>query len=331
MRRALVAVLVLACLVLLAGGAAWLWLERWTAAPGPLAEPATVDLPHGIGVRGIAGRLAAAGVVDRALAFEAAARLHDRDRRLQAGEYRFGPGASPAEVLDALEAGRVLLHALTVPEGLTVREVLELIGAAEILTGDLPEPPSEGSLLPETYHVRRGQTRGEVVDLMRAAMDRALAEVWATRAAELPLEQPRDAVILASIIERETSVEAEYPIVAAVFVNRLRRGMRLQTDPTVIYGLAEGKGSIGRPLTRADLAAEHPYNTYLIDGLPPGPIANPGRGALEAAVAPAEVDYLYFVADGSGGHAFARTLAEHNRNVARWRRIRDEAGATPTP
>ncbi|MDF1585710.1 endolytic transglycosylase MltG [Marinimicrococcus flavescens] len=308
-----------------AGAAGWLALYYYLQEPGPLREELVLELPRGSGVMGIARQLAEADVIRWPLAFAGAARLEGRDRSLRAGEFRFTPGMSPAEVLALLESGKIVLHRITVPEGLTVAETYALLEASEVLTGELPAQPPEGSLLPETYMVPRGEPRVAIVERMRAAMKTALEEAWAGRQEDLPLEGPQQALILASVIEKETAVAAEYPLVAAVFVNRLRRGMRLQTDPTVIYALTEGEGPLGRPLTRADLETDHPYNTYKNGGLPPGPIASPGRGALAAAVNPADVDFLYFVADGSGGHAFARTLREHNRNVARWRRVRDAA------
>ena len=315
---------------LVAGGGAlavtWIMLDRWLHMPGPLEAPVTVVLPRGSGLAGIAERLAEAGVIDRPRRLVLAARLAGRDRALKAGEYAFGPGLTPDEVLRLLEQGSVVLHPVTVAEGLTVTEVFALLAAHPVLSGELPPPPPEGSLLPETYLVPRDEPRARLVARMQADMGRALEHAWANRAADLPLGGPQEALILASIIEKETAIAAEYPLVAAVFVNRLRKGMPLQTDPTVIYALTEGEAPLGRALTRRDLAVDHPYNTYRNPGLPPGPIANPGRGALEAAVRPADVDYLYFVADGSGGHAFARTLAEHNRNVARWRALRDGGG-----
>jgi UPF0755 protein len=218
---------------------------------------------------------------------------------------------------------------LTIAEGLTVAEVYELLEEAHGLTGELPPPPPEGSLLPETYFYAFGDPRAELVRRMQRAMDDVLAELWPRRAEDLPLDGRAEALTLASIVDKETASAAERAKVAAVFVNRLRRGMRLQADPTVIYGLTAGEGPLGRSLTRRDWADDSDYNTYRIDGLPPGPIANPGRAAIEAVLNPAAVDYLYFVADGSGGHAFARTLDEHNRNVALWRKIKN--GEHPRP
>ena len=197
-----------------------------------------------------------------------------------------------------------------------------LVDAADGLSPRRTPPPAEGRVLPETYSYRLGNSRDAVVERMTAAMRDLLAELWAGRAADLPFDRPMEAVILASIVEKETSRSAERARIAGVFINRLRKGMRLQSDPTVVYGLTDGRGPLGRSLTRRDLETDHPYNTYKIKGLPPEPICNPGRASLEAVLHPMVTDALYFVADGTGGHVFAKTLAEHNRNVARWRRLR---------
>ena len=323
LRLALTLAVVLAALLAAGTLGAWWALDRWMHRPGPAAQETAVILPRGSGLAGIAARLAEAGVIDRPWMLQLAARVYARDRKLQAGEYAFPPGATPEQVLAKLEIGDVLLHPVTLAEGLTVAEVFQSLAANEVLDGELPEVPPEGTLLPETFLVPRGQSRAKLVEQMRAGMQAALAQAWEGRAPGLPLKTPEEMLALASIIEKETALPAEYPLVAAVFLNRLRKGMPLQTDPTVIYALTAGKGPLGRALTRADLDTVDPYNTYRNPGLPPGPIANPGRGALEAAGRPAEVDYLYFVADGKGGHAFATTLAEHNRNVAKWRRSRN--------
>ncbi len=317
------AVLTLGALGLVVGVGGYVYLQRWLDQPGPLSAPTVVYLPRGTGLVGIASRLADEGVIDPPLFLEIAARLAGRDRRLQAGEYRFTPGMSPNQVLALLESGKTVEHPITVAEGLTVAQVYDMLRASDILAGDLPPMPPEGSFLAETYLVPRDEPRIRLVERMERAMRDTVAELWRGRAAGLPLENPEQMVVLASLIQRETSIPSEYREIAAVFFNRLAKGMRLQTDPTVIYALTHGTGPLGRPLTRTDLQIDSPYNTYRVGGLPPGPIANPGRAALEAAVHPAKVDYLYFVADGSGGHAFARTLAEHNRNVARWRKLRD--------
>jgi UPF0755 protein len=237
-------------------------------------------------------------------------------------------------VINMLARGETVARRLTVAEGLTVAEVFRLLAETEALSGELPEPPPEGSLLPETYFYALGDERAELVRRMQRGMRQLLDELWPARVRALPLADRQQALVLASIVDKETGVAGERGAVAAVFHNRLRRGMRLQSDPTVIYGLTEGNGPLDRELTRADWLHESPYNTYRIDGLPPGPIGNPGRAALEAALNPDEVDYLYFVADGSGGHAFGRTLDEHNRNVAKWRRLkngRQSGPATPSP
>ncbi|MDP6352529.1 MAG: endolytic transglycosylase MltG, partial [Alphaproteobacteria bacterium] len=239
---------------------------------------------------------------------------------LQAGEYRLEAAVSPRAVMEQLVAGRTVVHRLTVPEGLTSAEIVALVETDDALSGIVAARPPEGSLLPETYHFARGDDRSALLARMAAEMTRALGELWSARSADLPLDTVGDALILASIIEKETGLAIERPRIAGVFVNRLRKGMRLQSDPTVVYGLTGGDGPLDRALTRADLAQAHAYNTYIIKGLPTGPIANPGRASIAAALNPEETEDLYFVADGSGGHAFARTLAEHNRNVARWRR-----------
>jgi UPF0755 protein len=307
-------------------GGRW-WLERYLTTPGPLAAETTVLIPRGAGLGAIASRLVDAGAIDDDLVFRGVAMVLGRDRGLRAGEYLLPAAISPGALLDLLESGRTVQHRLTVAEGLTVPMVLRLVAAHPALEGELPSvPPAEGSLLPETYQFERGDTRAALIERMRADMARELDRLWRTRAPDLPIETPEQALILASIIEKETSVPAEYPVLASVFVNRLRKGMLLQTDPSVIYAITKGDQELGRALTRRDLEVDDPYNTYRYPGLPPGPIANPGRGALAAALNPAATPYLYFVADGTGGHAFATTLEEHNRNVARWRRIRDAAG-----
>ena len=291
--------------------------------PGPLESDITVIIESGSGVSAIARRLEEAGVIEDARLFRAAARVTEQAAKLRAGEYRFEAGISLEQTLAKLVSGETVVRKLTIPEGLTSAEIVALIEAAEGLSGEIESVPPEGSLLPETYHFAYGDSRSALIDRMQAAMQAALDELWKERAEELPISSPEEAVILASIVEKETAVAAERPQVASVFVNRLNRGMRLQSDPTVVYALTDGAGPLDRALTRQDWKVDDPYNTYENGGLPPGPIANPGRESLRAALDPAETDYLYFVADGTGGHAFAETLAEHNRNVAKWRRIRD--------
>lgn len=305
--------------------AAGLWLfNRAFSAPGNLAEAAMLVIPRGASVRSIAALLADNGVIDDAMIFSWGVRGLGGERPLIAGEYAFPAAVSARGAMQLLQSGKIVTRNLTIPEGLTALQVLAMVGAAEMLEGALPPADrfGEGTLLPETYQYVRGEGRDAFLARMQNAMAETLDRLWRERSADAgPLTSPDEALILASIVERETGLAEERPRVAAVFLNRLRRGMRLQSDPTVVYGLSNGTGTIGRPLTRTDLATDHPYNTYLHAGLPPGPIANPGRDSLAAVLQPAKSKDLYFVADGTGGHAFAQTLAEHNRNVARWRRI----------
>ncbi|NJO67483.1 MAG: endolytic transglycosylase MltG, partial [Rhodospirillales bacterium] len=233
----------------------------------------------------------------------------------------FAPDVTITQVLDQMRAGRTVVRKLTIPEGLTTAQVLERLHRAEGLKGDIEATPAEGALLPATYPYSYGDSRQAMLEKMTSAMQRTVKRLWAKRSEGLPLATPEEAVTLASIVEKETALGSERPRIAGVFINRLRTGMRLQADPTVIYAMSGGAGPLGRPLTRADLRADHPYNTYLNTGLPPGPIANPGRAALAAVLQPMATNELFFVADGSGGHAFARTYAEHKVNVARWREI----------
>jgi len=325
MRRAL---LVLLIVVLGAGGfAAGLayWGHRQFTAPGPSTSETRLVVARGLGTSSIADELAAAGVVADPLVFKVGVKIFAEGRPLRAGEYVFPAGASARDVMEMLIAGKTVVRRLTVAEGLTSREIVAAIAAAEGLEGSLPEDvPSEGMLLPETYHYSWGDERADILRRMQESMRAALDELWPRRAEGLPFRTPEEAVILASVVEKETGVESERARVAAVFVNRLRRGMPLQSDPTVIYALTKGEAPLGRPLLKADLAVDDPYNTYRYRGLPPGPIANPGKAAIAATLQPAETEELYFVADGSGGHAFAKTLEEHNRNVAKWRKLQKQ-------
>jgi UPF0755 protein len=291
--------------------------------PGPLTSSQSLIIPKGASVRQMARLLESAGVVESGWCFEAAARWRNDAGRLQAGEYAFEPGISLRATLDLLASGKTVIRRLTVPEGWTSWQIIELLKNEAALAGEVLQLPPDGSLLPETYHFSHGEQRQRLVGRMQQDRDQALVGLWQTRAADLPLGSMQEAIILASIVEKETGVANERARVAGVFVNRLRLGMRLQSDPTVIYALSEGRGLLGRPLTRADWNVPSPYNTYVIDGMPPNPIANPGLDAIKAVLNPERHDYLYFVADGTGGHAFARTLEEHNRHVARWRAVRD--------
>lgn len=288
-------------------------------AAGPLREPAVVVLPRGGGAEALAVTLSEAGVVEYPLAFIVAAKMTQAAGPLKAGEYAFPVAISLSDVLKLLREGKTVIHRLTLPEGATAHQALHLLRQEPALTGELTETPAEGSLLPETYHFSLGDSRASLLDRMRKAMSKALAEAWAGRTEGLPLQSPEQALALASMVEKETGVATERAKVAGVFINRLKVGMKLQSDPTTIYALTHGKSELGRSLTKADLRTESAYNTYHAEGLPPGPIANPGRAALAAALRPEKHDLLYFVADGSGGHAFAATLPEHNKNVQRWR------------
>ena len=292
--------------------------------PGPLAEAVTIIIPRDEGLDSIARRLADAGILRYPLVLVVGARLSERARQLKAGEYRFEAAISAEGLVALLAEGRTVVRRLTVPEGLTSAQVLTLIASAEGLDGTVIAPPNEGELLPETYHYSYGDGREDIVRRMRRAAVEAMTEAWTQRDSGLPIVDPREALVLASIVEKETGRADERARIAGVFVNRLRLGMPLQSDPTVIYGLSQGAGGLGRALIRDDLQRPGPYNTHLNKGLPPGPIGNPGRASLAAATRPLKTDDLYFVADGTGGHSFARTLAEHNRNVARWRRLQGQ-------
>lgn len=327
MRRLLLSLLggLFGILLIAAGVAFWGW-QQWLA-PGPSAQPATVVIPKGSGVSAIADRLAREGVIADPLLFRIGVLAEGATRQLQAGEYAFPAGASGAEVLQRLRRGERVVHLVTIPEGLTVRQVVDLLQAHPVLEGEIEQVPPEGGLLPDSYAFERGASRQSIVDRMSRAMEAALAQLWPERAAGLPLSSPEEAVVLASIVERETGVADERSLVAGVFTNRLRQGMRLQSDPTVIYGASGRTGSLGRELTRTDLQTPSDWNTYVISGLPPTPIANPSLASLRAVMQPAQTDYLYFVADGTGGHRFARTLAEHNRNVQAWRAVQRQRRA----
>ncbi|HUO22730.1 MAG TPA: endolytic transglycosylase MltG [Caulobacteraceae bacterium] len=304
---------------ILVGVLAGVWLY---SAPGPRARQGadtTVILRHGARLPEIASDLEQAGVVGSAPIFAALTEVTGAGRRLQAGEYDFPTRASIADILDKLKNGRIVHHYVTLPEGITSDEVVEVLMGDPVLTGPVPTPP-EGAVLPETYSVERGEDRSAVLQRMMTARDKLLTKLWAGRSPNLPYQSPEDAVILASIVEKETALADERPRIAGLFVNRLRKGMRLESDPTIIYGLTRGR-PLGHGIRVSEMQSQTPYNTYIIPGLPPTPIANPGAAALAAALQPANTQELYFVADGAGGHVFASTFEEHQKNVARWRQI----------
>lgn len=293
-------------------------------AQGPLDKTKNVVIPRGAGPTTMAKLLEEEGVIAHPRLFRVALMIDPSPKPIKAGEYEVPAHTSMQALVELLQSGKVVQRRLTVPEGMTTPEVLELVRKTEALTGDITLDVKEGDLLPETYFYSRDDTRDGLLLRMKEAMEKALDEAWRKRAAGLPLANKREALILASMIEKETAVPSERTRVAAVFINRLRRRMKLESDPTTIYGLTEGKAPLGRDLTRADLQSNTPFNTYVIAALPRGPICNPGRASIVAATNPARDRSLFFVADGQGGHAFATTLPEHNRNVERWRQIQRE-------
>ncbi|GGE46892.1 aminodeoxychorismate lyase [Agaricicola taiwanensis] len=294
---------------------------------GPLTSEEVVVVPRGLGVRQIADLLEEKGIIENKWTFVTGLQFTGSRGSLQAGEYAFPSGASMNDVMKIIASGKVIEHPVTIAEGLTSEQIVKRLAEIDVLSGEFRQIPPEGSLLPETYRVTRGTSREQMIKRMTAARDKALEEAWANRDPSIPVKSPFELLVLASIIEKETAIASERARVAAVFVNRLKKNMRLQSDPTIIYGLVGGKGSLGRPILRSEITRRSPYNTYVINGLPPGPIANVGREALEAAARPAKTDDLYFVADGSGGHAFASSYQEHRQNVAKWRAIERERGA----
>ena len=298
-------------------------------APGPAAregQSTIVTLPSGAGVSAIAATLKSSGVIRSTDMFKAAATLTGADRKLRAGEYEVPTRASLRSVLVLLVEGRVVRHYVTLPEGWSSAQAVAILNDQPILTGTVETTPDEASLWPDTYEISRGETRASVIARMRRARDENLARLWAARSPATVVRSPEEAMILASIVEKETGVAAERPRVAAVFTNRLRSGMRLESDPTIEYGITRGV-PLRRGLRRSEIDRPNPWNTYQIDGLPKTPICNPGRESIKAVLNPAQTNYIYFVADGSGGHAFAETLGEHNANVSKWREIEKQRDA----
>jgi UPF0755 protein len=314
--NAIISVFVIAAIA--AGAALFIGKEHFDE-PGPLTEDRVVNIAHGSGIRDIADVLTREGVIDQPWVFVGGVLALKAREDLKAGEYQFKAHASLRDVVATIVDGRVVMHQLTIPEGLTSEQIVGRLLDDDILSGNIKEIPREGSLLPDTYSFPRGLTREQIIQRMQQSQQRVLKEIWDHRAPDLPIKTPEQLVVLASLVEKETGKAEERTRVAAVFVNRLKQRMRLQSDPTIIYGLVGGKGTLGRPILKSEVDQPTPYNTYQIDGLPPGPIANPGRASLEAAANPARTRELYFVADGTGGHAFAETYEQHQKNVARLR------------
>lgn len=306
------------------------WVGFSWYGPGPRTEDGserTVVFRPGSSVGEMAEALQEAGVVRSSGQFRIASKLTGADRRLRAGEYAFPSRASLAQVMDVIRSGKVVRHFVTLPEGWSSRQAVEILMKQPVLTGEVVVP-AEGTLAPDTYEVVRGDTRQSVIDRMQAAQKKIVAEEWAKRASNLPVKTPEEAVILASVVEKETGIAKERPLVAAVFVNRLRQGMRLESDPTIIYGVTRGM-PLGRGIRRSEIDTATPWNTYQIDGLPKTAIANPGREAIAAVLNPPTAPYLFFVADGTGGHAFSTTYADHQAAVARWRQVEARRAAAP--
>jgi len=315
--------------MLLAGGLLLFGASQFYGE-GPAGEETTFRVEAGSGLATIAARLEEQGLISNRYIFQLGGRALDRQGNIKAGDFRIAARSSMSDILTELTEGDPIRYAVTIPEGWTSWEVVQRLNSVGDLTGEITALPPEGSILPGSYDYVPGDSRQSVLDEMQAAMNAAVAEIWANRAPDLPLETPEEMVILASIVEKETGLASERPQVAAVFVNRLKVPMRLQSDPTIIYGITKGQSTLGRGLTRSEIEQATPYNTYQVDGLPPTPIANPGTESLRAVANPDEHDYLYFVAAGpvpSDGHVFAESYDEHQQNVARWRQIEAEAAA----
>jgi UPF0755 protein len=322
-RMGFIASLSAALTVLLFGALAVLggvvFVKRQLHEAGPLATDKIVVINKGDGVEEVGDTLKREGVITHPYVFMGA--VVARGLRVKAGEYQFKAGATLNAVIETLVEGKAILHSVTIPEGLTSEQIVERLKDSDVLTGDVKDIPREGTLLPDTYKFQRGMSREQVLAVMAQAQKKVLAEIWARRTAESPIKSQQELVTLASIVEKETGKADERTRVAGVFLNRLQKRMRLQSDPTIVYGLVGGKGTLGRGILKTEIQTPTPYNTYTIDGLPPGPIANPGKAALEAVANPSRTRDLFFVADGTGGHVFAETYEQHLRNVSKWRQV----------
>src|SRR3954462_9046725 len=306
-------------LLAIAGGVAWSYGKHKFEQQGPLDRDKVVNIPKGLGLREIADLLARENVIDQPMVFIGSVLVLKAKDELKFGEYKFTKQITLRETIDVIVEGKVVQHAFTIPEGLTSEQIVARLAEVDFLAGNIREIPKEGTLLPETYNFPRGTTREQAIQRMQQMHRRALQEIWERRSAEVPVKTPEALVTLASIVEKETGRADERSRVAAVFANRIRQRMKLQSDPTIIYGLVGGKGTLGRPIKRSEITQPSPYNTYVIEGLPPGPISNPGRLTLEGTASPARTRDLYFVADGTGGHTFTETYDQHQKNVAKLR------------
>src|ERR1700710_1029092 len=314
------AVITIVLVAMLGGGGAYFYGRQKIEAPGPLPEDKIVNIPARAGMTDIADILQREGVIDNnRWAFIGSVFALKARSELKPGEYLFQKNASLRDVIGTIVDGKVVQHAVTIPEGLTSEQIVARLTDNDIFAGTVREIPREGTLLPETYKFPRGTTREQVIQRMQQAQKRIVAEIWEHRSPDIPIKSPEQLVVLASIVEKETGRADERSRVAAVFTNRLRQKMKLQSDPTIIYGLVGGKGTLGRPIKRSEITQPSPYNPYVIEGLPPGPIANPGRASLEATANPARTRDLFFVADGTGGHTFTETYDQHQKNVAKLR------------
>lgn len=321
------AIFTLLVLIVIVTGAGLYYGKQIFEAPGPLPADKIVNIPNGLGIKEISDVLVREGVIENPYVFMGGVVVVKSRGSLKHGEYQFTKNASLSDVVDTITEGKVVQHNFTVPEGLTSEQIVARLLETTALSGQIREIPREGTLLPETYKFTRGMERSLIIQRMQAAQKRVLQDAWAHRSPDLPITTPEQLVTLASIVEKETGKPDERTRVAAVFVNRLKSKMRLQSDPTIIYGLTGGKGALGRPIQSNEITQPTPYNTYVIDGLPPGPIANPGKASLEATATPARTKELYFVADGTGGHAFSENYADHQKHVARLRAL--ERGEAP--
>lgn len=313
--------LLLALVGLAAAGLVLVWVVLGSAT---IAKDTSFTIPAGASVASVADKLEAEGLISSSSGFMLQARVFGSDAPIQAGEFLLTPDMSQGDILAAFQSGDVIRRFVTIPEGMPSILVWERLMAEELLTGEVPVPP-EGSILPDTYSFERGQSRQSLVEQMQAAMDRALAEEWAKRSPAIAVDTMRDALILASIVEKETGKPEERRMVAGLYSNRVRTGMKLQADPTIIYPVTKGK-PLGRRIKQSEIAAVNGYNTYTRAGLPEGPITNPGRASIAAVLNPESTQALFMVADGTGGHWFADTLEQHNANVAKWYAIRRERG-----